>query len=207
MGFHLVDHEILGIWGENAAPWDSIAAFFITHKRERRQNWRLKPIFKHTTIILLLFGFITIVLLLLFGDITDQWLLYCSVWQGCPLSALLFAIATHPMTKYKDLLVATGALHGLETHAHKPLIAQAYADDSFFFPRNSQTDLSCVMSALSLFGLAVGLCFNFLKSKLLPLQAKDCHHILWPANIVQPMQLVCHLGFIWVVSHSSSTNS
>lgn len=42
------------------------------------------------------------------------WTLGKSVRQGCPLSALLYAIATHPLLLYLDHLTSRGQLKGLQ---------------------------------------------------------------------------------------------
>ncbi|MCO5612205.1 hypothetical protein L7F22_066467 [Adiantum nelumboides] len=117
--------------------------------------------------------------LLVDGYLTDPWPLGRSVRQGCPLSALLYAIATHPLLVYLDFLTSSGCLHGLTLPSGKHFVGQAYANDSLFMPRNHYDDVELIMHALHLFGLAAGLKVNFLKSKLLPLHDCDWYKRLW----------------------------
>ena len=75
--------------------------------------------------------------LILSSSLSDSWKLGRSVRQGCPLSALLFAIATHPFLCYLDFLQAIDELHGLQLPTGRTFLAHAYADDSFFMPKNT----------------------------------------------------------------------
>lgn len=79
--------------------------------------------------------------MILGSRITDPWKLERSVRQGCPLSALLYAVATHPLLIYLDHLTASDVLHGLQLPNGKQFLAQAFADGSFCMPRNSQSDV------------------------------------------------------------------
>ena len=99
------------------------------------------------------------------NHLSRPWTLGRSVTQGCPLSALLYAIATHPLLLYLDHLTSRGQLKGLPLPGAANFVAQAYANDSFFMPQNTTQELKTLMDALSLFGLAAGLDVNFEKSK------------------------------------------
>ena len=46
------------------------------------------------------------------GELTYSWSLTKSVRQGCPVSALLYAIASHPLLLYLDRLVSIGQPNG-----------------------------------------------------------------------------------------------
>ncbi|MCO5577736.1 hypothetical protein L7F22_031568 [Adiantum nelumboides] len=118
-----------------------------------------------------------------------------SVRQGCPLSALLYAISTHPLLLYVDKMVDTGLLHGVQIPGSPPFLPQAYADDSFFMPKNDRADLQTLMKILSDFGLAAGLHINFKKSILLPLNSCDWHSILWLGQLLSPHDVIRHLGY------------
>lgn len=106
------------------------------------------------------------------------------VRQGCPLSALLYAISTHPLLLYLDHLTSRGQLKGLQLLGAAIFVAQAYANDSFFMPQNTPQELKTLMDALSLFGLAAGLHVNFQESKLIHLKSSDWHALLWPGEIL-----------------------
>ena len=129
------------------------------------------------------------------GELTDSWSLAKSVRQGCPVSALLYAIATHPLLLYMDHLVSIGQLHGLQMKDGHDFVAQAYADDTSFLSQNNPNDMRVIMDALKLYGLAAGLQVNFKKSKLLPLTPYSWHQLLWPGQIVSPNEIVRHLGY------------
>ena len=105
----------------------------------------------------------------------QPWTLGKSGRQGCPLNALLYALSPHPMLLYMDYLTSQGQLNGLQLPGASSFVAQAYADDSFFMPQNTQQELQTLMDALSLFGLATGLYVNFEKSKLIPLKYSAWH--------------------------------
>lgn len=63
-----------------------------------------------------------------------------------------------------------GYLHGLNILGIVPLLAQAYADDSLFMPKNTPQDLQLLMNTISLYRQAVGLNVNFGKSKIVSSQ-------------------------------------
>lgn len=127
--------------------------------------------------------------------LSQAWKLTRSVRQGCPLSALLYAIATHPLLLHMDFLTTQGHIHGLSIPGSTPFIAQAYVDDSYFMIKNTQQDLRILMDPFALFGNAAGLMVNFEKSKLIPLKSYDWHALLWPGDIVQCHEVVHHLGY------------
>ncbi|MCO5586040.1 hypothetical protein L7F22_039978 [Adiantum nelumboides] len=129
------------------------------------------------------------------GELTRLWDLGRSVRQGFPLSAMLYAIATHPLLLYLDYLTTSRHLHGLKLPFADHFVAQAYADDSMSWPKNRPEDVQCIMKALHFYGLAAGLQVNFQKSKLLSLRQMDWHSVSWPGEIVKPDQIVRHLGY------------
>ncbi|MCO5583912.1 hypothetical protein L7F22_037829 [Adiantum nelumboides] len=116
--------------------------------------------------------------------LSDTWGLGQSVRQGCPLSALFCAISTHPLFLYIDKMLDAGLLHGLEIAGKPSFLAQAYADDSFFMPKNHQEDLRTLMKILSDFGLAAGLTINIKKSTLLPLKSCDWHSLFMAWTVI-----------------------
>ncbi|MCO5547390.1 hypothetical protein L7F22_000839 [Adiantum nelumboides] len=108
---------------------------------------------------------------------------------------MLYAIATHPLSLYLDYLTSSRHLHGLKLPSSHHFVAQAYADDSMFWPKNRPEDVQCIIKALHIYGLAAGLQVNIRKSKLFSLCQMDCHSVLWPGEIVKPDQIVRHLGY------------
>lgn len=84
---------------------------------------------------------------------------------------------------------------GLQIQGAAPFVTQAYANDSFFRPKNSPQELHSLMASLSLNGLAAGLNVNFEKSKLLLLKDCDWHAVLWPGQIVHSEEIIRHLGY------------
>ncbi|MCO5584508.1 hypothetical protein L7F22_038436 [Adiantum nelumboides] len=127
--------------------------------------------------------------------LSDPWELGRSVRQGCLLSALLYAISTHPLLLYVDKMVDTSLLHGVQFLGSPSFLPQAYADDSFFMPKNDRADLQALMKILSDFGLAAGLHINFKKSILLPLNSCDWHSVLWLGQLLSPHDVIRHLGY------------
>ena len=94
-----------------------------------------------------------------------------------------------------DQLTSQGHLQEIQFPGGSYFVAQAYADDSFVMPQNSQQELQLLMNSLSLFGLAAGLHVNFEKSKLIDLKNTDWHGILWPREIVDSHAVVKHLKY------------
>lgn len=111
-------------------------------------------------------------------------------------SALLYAIATHPLLKYLDYLKQSGHMTGLKLPGAEPFLAQAYADDSFFMPQNSPQELCLLMDSLSAYALAAGLHVNFDKSKLIPLKHCDWHMLLRLGQILNSKDIVRHLPLV-----------
>ena len=62
-----------------------------------------------------------------------------SLRPGCPLSPLLFEIATHPILVKMHELATCGEIVGLALPSGKQWIAQALADDSLNFISQSGT--------------------------------------------------------------------
>ena len=81
---------------------------------------------------------------------TDSWSLVKSVQQVCLVSALLYAIATHPLLLYMDHLVSIGQLHGLQIKDGHNFVAHAYADDTSFMSQNNPNGMRVIMDALKL---------------------------------------------------------
>ena len=65
----------------------------------------------------------------MFGSqLSRSWTLTHLIRHGCPLSALLFAIATHPLLLCMDHFIDTGQLRGLRLLGTNSFMVWAYAD-------------------------------------------------------------------------------
>ena len=75
------------------------------------------------------------------GHLTEPITIYRSVRQGCPLSPLLFAVATHPLFCMLERLSSDGMLHGLRLQ-HKQLSGLGFADDTMMFLKASNDNIA-----------------------------------------------------------------
>ena len=75
------------------------------------------------------------------GGVTSYIALTRSVRQGYPLSPLLFAIVTPPLSVMLSRLTTNGDIVGLHLPSGGQLVAQALADDSFMFLQASRENL------------------------------------------------------------------
>ena len=76
------------------------------------------------------------------GGVTKAIPLKRSLRQGCSLSLLLFAIATHPIWVKMHALATCGEIVGLTLPLGKQLIAQALTDDSFLFLKEKPNNIA-----------------------------------------------------------------
>ena len=83
-----------------------------------------------------------------------------SLRQRCPLSPLLFAIATQPILVKMNELATHGEIVGLALPSGKQFIAQALADDSFLFLKAALDNIAKAMEVWNVFALASGLHIN-----------------------------------------------
>ncbi|MCO5555946.1 hypothetical protein L7F22_009490 [Adiantum nelumboides] len=94
---------------------------------------------------------------IMMNGVTSPVSLTRSLRQGCPLSPLLFALATHPMLTLLTQLARDGEIVGLTLPSGQQLVGQAFADDSFMFLNANNANIGRAMEAWSLFALASGL--------------------------------------------------
>ena len=94
------------------------------------------------------------------GGVTSDIALTRSILQGCPLSTLLFAIATHPLLVMLPRLATNGDIVGLRLPCGRQLVAQALADDSFMYLQASRENLEKGMLVWNRFALASVLHIN-----------------------------------------------
>ncbi|MCO5602437.1 hypothetical protein L7F22_056569 [Adiantum nelumboides] len=129
------------------------------------------------------------------GGVTSPVSLTRSLRQGCPLSPLLFALATHPMLTLLTQLARDGEIVGLTLPSGQQLVGQAFADDSFMFLNANNANIGRVMEAWSLFALASGLHINTQKSALHSCTKIDLQGLGWQGLVVPRGTIVCHLGY------------
>ncbi|KAJ1519149.1 hypothetical protein ONE63_011243 [Megalurothrips usitatus] len=100
------------------------------------------------------------------GELTQAFPVQRSVRQGCPLSALLFAVVLAVLLQYLDR-----RLQGLAL-ANARMAVSAYADDAFFVLREA-AEAAAVHAALSDFAVVAGLGVNVQKSGVLAVGTWD----------------------------------
>ena len=95
---------------------------------------------------------------------SDSFPLYRGTRQGCPLSPLLFAIATEPLA---DAIRMAPAVQGLLVdYEHK---ISLYADDVLVFISNPETSIPALLNSIDLFSKFSGYKINLTKSEAMPL--------------------------------------
>ncbi|MCO5597147.1 hypothetical protein L7F22_051222 [Adiantum nelumboides] len=129
------------------------------------------------------------------GGVTSPVSLTRSLRQGCPLSPLLFALATHPMLTLLTQLARDGEIVGLTLPSGQQLVGQAFADDSFMFLNANNANIGRAMEAWSLFALASGLHINTQKSALLSCTEIYLKGLGWQGLVVPRGTIVRHLGY------------
>ena len=129
------------------------------------------------------------------GGVTKAIPLRRSVRQGCPLSPLLFAIATHPILVKMQELAISGEIVGLALPSGKQLIAQALADDSFLFLKALPDNIAKAMEVWKVFALASGLHINMRKSLLIRCTERDLVDLGWSGQILDRGKVCRHLGY------------
>ena len=152
----------------------------------------------------LLVGFGAVSHIMLNGGVTKAIPLARSLRQGCPLSPLLFAIATHPILVKMHELATCGEIVGLALPSGKQLIAQALADDSFLFLKAEPDNIAKAMEVWNVFALASGLHINMRKSMLIRCTESDLVDLGWCGQILDRGNVCRHLGYPIGVDISTS---
>jgi retron-type reverse transcriptase len=86
------------------------------------------------------------------------------LWQGDPLSPLLFIIAMDPLQKLLELATEKGFLSRLRGRTTQ-LRVSMYADDTAIFVKPTREDMLALADFLTFFGEASGLKTNFQKKQ------------------------------------------
>jgi hypothetical protein len=101
------------------------------------------------------------------------------LWQGYPLSPLVFILAMDLLQRLLELATQEGLLHLIGADPIK-MQTNLYADDVALFLRPHAIDVANLHQLLHHFGTATGLCTNFTKSEIIPIwcDGLDVHEIL-----------------------------
>jgi hypothetical protein len=91
------------------------------------------------------------------------------LWQGDPLSPLLFILAMDLLQRLLELATQEGLLHLIGADPIK-MQTNLYADDVALFLLPHATDVANLHQLLQHFGTATGLCTNFTKSEIIPIR-------------------------------------
>ena len=105
-----------------------------------------------------------------------------SIRQGCPLSPLLFAIVTHPLSVVLSRIATNGDIVGLHLPSGGQLVAQA--NDSFMFLQASRENLEKGMLVWNRFALAFRLHISWRKSSLISCTERDLECLGWEGSVV-----------------------
>lgn len=117
-----------------------------------------------------------------------------SVRQGCPLSPLLFAVATHPLFCMLEKLSTDGVLQGLRL-PQRSLAGLGFADDTLMFLQASNSNIATCLTLMGMFSDASNLKLNIDKSTLIDVSAKDFESLIWPGKRVQKGCVFRYLGY------------
>ena len=128
------------------------------------------------------------------GCITDPITIHRSVRQGCPLSPLLFAVATHPLFCMLEKVSNDGILHGLRLQ-NKNLSGLGFADDTLMMLRATNQNIETCLTLMNVFSDASDLQLNIEKSTLIDVSACNFDALIWPGKRVHRGTVFRYLGY------------
>ena len=117
-----------------------------------------------------------------------------SVHQGCPLSPLLFAVATHPLICMLEKLSLDRILHGVHL-PQKSLTGLGFADDTLMFLKASNQNPATCLTLLGLYADASELKLNVDKSTLMDISSSDFSNLNWSGKRMEIGNVVRYLGY------------
>ena len=105
------------------------------------------------------------------GFLTNPIHIKRSARQGCPLSPLLFVVATHPLFCMLEKLSLDGVIHGLRLQ-NKSLSGLGFADDTLMFLKAANDNIATCLTLMGLLSAdALVLKLNIEKSTLIGVSA------------------------------------
>lgn len=128
------------------------------------------------------------------GKLTEPISMVRSIRQGCPLSPLLFAIASHPLFCYLEAQATNGHILGLQVQ-QRNILGLGFVDNTYMFLKATDLNIQRCMGKLSLFSLAVGLNLNIDKSTLIDLSATRFDSLIWQGKRLSTGHVFRHLGY------------
>lgn len=128
------------------------------------------------------------------GRLTDYIKVNRSLKQGCPLSPLLFAVATHPLFCMLEQLSNSGKLHGLRIQ-NKNMLGLGFADDTLLFLKACNVNVANCLTSLHMYSDAAGLQLNIAKSTLINISAADFASINWHGKRLDTGHVFRYLGY------------
>ncbi|MCO5595144.1 hypothetical protein L7F22_049182 [Adiantum nelumboides] len=116
------------------------------------------------------------------------------VRQECPLSPLLFAVATRPFFSYLDSYAKPHIVQGFSI-GRGQMLGQGFADDTFVFLKANNVNVLRCMAALGKFFVASGLHINMLKSSFIDVSAIDFNALIWGRKRLPKGHIFRYLGY------------
>ncbi|KAH7431644.1 hypothetical protein KP509_08G058200 [Ceratopteris richardii] len=117
-----------------------------------------------------------------------------SVRQGCPLSPLIYALASSPMFYLLEAKVNSQCIHGISLYGVQQ-IAVAFVDDTFIFAKAERENIKNILDSLAPFSQASALKINMRKSVIINISAQKFQDIEWEGPKIERGIIFMHLGY------------
>lgn len=91
------------------------------------------------------------------------------VWQGCPLSPILFVLSTQSLMDYIDHTLRTVSLEGVKIIEDITICHRLFADDLSIFIPMDEKNFANLQHILKLYEMAAGAKMNLSKTIIIPL--------------------------------------
>lgn len=123
------------------------------------------------------------------GMYSDDIPLERGVRQGCPISPLLFAIATQPLMAYLSSMIETGELNGIQIQDGLTICFRLFADDMGMFIPATEEAFNRARSCIAVYEAASGAKLNLAKSTIVPFQLPTI-----PQWLIETRCHICQIG-------------